>query len=455
MNQPITADAPAKAHSPGPVPFGLKAGRMLRVEEVPKGLACDCICPACGHALVAKAKDSRHRRPHFAHYRDADCRTGFETTVHKAAKQLIADRLHVCLPAWDGDLDMPNPPVQQDDAGFSHLGRLVDYPAVRVPLVSVYLERARGDYIPDVTTRDAQGELLIEVRVSHAVDDLKRRWVQSEGIRMLEIDLSRLTLVQALEPLVFEREVLENTGNRVWISCPDATNAWRDSRDELRVHVQQVNREIAAARQREAYELARQQAARSAEQATKDKKREIYREQRRRPYLQELVALPDLVAPEAIQSRLAAFECRDRDAIAEGLGALASERLRAALSQFHPNAWVYDAHPVKWQLGVYREFVQSRPSGFRFNQREVARWVRDRYGVENSLYRLFLAQYKARTEARVGGFRKNRISAWYFTEKENEEIPNFFQPIEAHISYLVHIGLLRRILDELGGLIKM
>lgn len=455
MNQTITAEVPAKAHSPGPVPFGLKAGRMVRVEEVPKGLACGCVCPACGHVLVAKAKHSRHRRPHFAHYRDADCRIGFETTVHKAAKQLIADRLHLYLPAWDGDLDMPNPPVQQDDAGFCHLGRLVDYPAVRVPLVTAYLERARGDYIPDVTARDAQGELLIEIRVSHAVDDLKRHRVQSEGVRMMEIDLSRLTLAQALEPLVFEREVLENPANRSWISCPAATDAWRVSRDELRVHVQQVNKEIAAARQQEAHELARQQAARAVEQAkqaTKAKNREIYREQRRRPYLQELAALPGLVAPGAIQSRLAAFEARDRDAIAEGLGAVASERLRVVMSYYHPNAWVYGAHPVLWQLGVYKEFVEGRPSGYRFNQRDVARWVRDQYGVEDCLYRLFLAQYKARTEARAGGFRKKRISAWFFSEQENLAIPNFYGPVGALIMKLVHIGLLKIRLDEIGGM---
>lgn len=455
MNQPITAEVPAKAHSPGPVSFGLKAGRMVRVEEVPKGLACGCVCPACGHVLVAKAKDSRHRRPHFAHYRDADCRTGFETTVHKAAKQLIADHLRLCLPAWDGDLDMPNPPVQQDVAGFSHLGRLVDYPAVRVPLVTAALERARGNYIPDVTARDAQGELLIEIRVSHPVDDLKRRRVQSEGIRMLEIDLSRLTLAQALEPRVFEWEVLENPGNRVWISCPAALDAWRARREELRVHVQRVNQEIAAGRAREAQELAREQATRAVEQAmqvAKAKNWEIYREQRRRPYLRELATLPGLVAPEAIQSRLSAFETRDRAAIAEGLSTVASEDLRAALSQYHPNAWVYGAHPVLWQLGVYQNFVEGRPSGYRFNQREVARWVRDRYGVENSLYRLFLAQYKARTEARVGGLRKKRISAWFFTEQENMMIPNFYTPVGALIMRLVRLAHLRILLDEVGGL---
>ena len=455
MNQPEIAKATTKAHSPGPVPFGLKSGRMVRVEEVPKGLSCGCVCPACGYALVAKAKDSRHRRPHFAHYRDADCRTGFETTVHKAAKQLIADRLHLCLPGWDGDLDMPNPPILPDDAGFIHQGRPVDYPPVRVPLVSVDLERSKGDYTPDVSAHDAQGELLIEVRVSHAVDERKRRRVQSEGIRMLEIDLSRLTLAQSLEPLVFEREVLENTANRIWISCPAATDAWRHSRDELKVHIQQVNKEIAAARLREAKKLAEQRKIIAAEQERQEAKaanREVYRDRRRMPFLQDLAILPSLVTPEAIRTRLRAFEDRDMDSLAEGLGAIASEPLRALLSQYHRNAWIYGAHPVLWQLGVYQQFVKDQQSGYLFNQRDVARWVRDQYGVEDSLYRLFVTQYKARTEARAGGFRKKRISAWFFSEQENLMIPNFYEPIGAFIMGLVKSGLLRIRLDEVGGL---
>lgn len=446
VNQLCSTPATTVRH----IPFGLKDGRMVRVQEVATGLSCGCVCPACGHALVAKAKDSNFRRPHFAHYRDADCRTGFETSVHKAAKQLIARQLRLCLPGWDGELDMPNPPMMMDSAGFQHLGRPVEYPPLSVELESASLEVARGDYIPDVTAVDVEGELLIEIRVSHAVEALKRRRVQSEGVRMLEIDLSRLTIAQSLDPEAFDREVLENANNRVWLSSPAASDAWRASRDELKAHVHRVNREIEEARACQGAKLVAMRIALE----TKAQNKAVYREQLRRPYANELVALPGLVTPNAIALRLAQFESRDRDAIAEGLGAIEKQSIRDALSSYHPDAWVYGAHPVLWQLGVYQHFIHSREVGFRFNQRDVATWVRDQFGAETSIYSLFIAQYKARSQARVGGYMKHRISAWYFTEEENAAIPNVYRPVNRLVDKFVKCGFLQCQKENIGGLTR-
>lgn len=440
-------------YSPSPkvrhIPFGLKNGRMVRVQEVAKGLSCDCVCPACGHALVAKAKDSNFRRPHFAHYRDADCRTGFETSVHKAAKQLIAKQLRLCLPGWDGELDMPNPPMMMDVARFQHLGRPIEYLPVSIELLSASLEVARGDYIPDITAMDADGELLIEIRVSHAVEALKRHRVQSEGVRMLEIDLSRLTLADSLDQEVFEREVLENIKNRIWISCSAATDAWRASRDELKVHVYKVNREIEEARARQEVKLA----ALSTALEVKTQNKAVYREQLRRPLLNELADLPEIVSSEAITQRVLMFKNRDCDAIAESLGEIESQPLRTLLAYYHPDAWVYGAHPVLWQIGVYQHFIRSRESGYRFNQRDVATWVRDRFGVEKSVYCLFLAQYKARSQARNGGFNKNRISAWYFSAEENVAIPNVYRPVNWLVDKMAACGLLEHCTEGVGWVV--
>ena len=128
MRQPCLKSSITSASPVSPIPFGLKAGRMVRVQEVATGLACGCTCPACGHPLVAKAKDSRWRRPHFAHYWDADCRAWYETAVQKTAKQLITHQLRLCLPEWDGEPEMPNPPRLRDANGQEHPGRRVEYP---------------------------------------------------------------------------------------------------------------------------------------------------------------------------------------------------------------------------------------------------------------------------------------------------------------------------------------
>ena len=41
-------------------------GRLLHIDDVPSGLACDCICPGCSRPLVAKK--GRLQAHHFAHH---------------------------------------------------------------------------------------------------------------------------------------------------------------------------------------------------------------------------------------------------------------------------------------------------------------------------------------------------------------------------------------------------
>src|SRR3546814_19720143 len=86
---------------------------------------------------------------------------------------------------------MPNPPQASDADGHVHVGRRVDYPARQSALHKVELERWFGTYKPDVYEWDEAGELLVEIRVTHAVDGRKAARVQAHGRRMIEIDLSR------------------------------------------------------------------------------------------------------------------------------------------------------------------------------------------------------------------------------------------------------------------------
>lgn len=433
------------------VPFGLRGGRMWTVAQVPTGVACGCTCPACGHPLVAKAKDSTRRRPHFAHYRDADCRAGFESSVHRMAKQLVADRLALLLPSWNGEAEMPNPPVLMDDAGEPLYGRRVEFPDRQVALIEAVLEKSQGDYVPDVTAMDEHGRLFIEIRVTHAVDEIKRRRIQSEGVRLVEINLSSVTPNQTFELETFSHAVLDDPSNRVWLSCPPATEEWRESMRDLKARQALRNRDLAQSRQlaEEARQLALTQA--DAEVAKADpKSREHFRMQRRARYEAALRALPGLVSREACEARLAQLELRDRDRMAVLVGGIASDRVREAVMDYHCDAWIFQVHPVLWQAEVCRAFVTGKNCGDRFNQKDVAQWMRAHFEFNQQLYDLFLAQYSARTSARRSGYSKNRISAWYFTEEENGQIPNFYRPINAFIERLAYIRALTFVSGTIG-----
>ena len=432
------------------VPFGLRDGRMWSPDMVESGIACGCKCPACGGFLVAKAKDSQVRRAHFAHHHAVECPGGFESAVHKMAKQLIVDRLAVLLPAWDGDQGMPNPPVLRDAAGVDVIGRRVEFPARLAILASARPEERQTDYVPDVAADDEVGPLFIEIRVTHAVDAPKRLRIQSEGTRLIEIDLSSLRYEDCVDETTLAYAVLESPSNRVWLSCPDATDDWREAMRELKEMVR-VRNENWLEQQRlkaEAIQRANQMSQEASERAALSKER--YRGELRARFEASLAKLPELVSAEACRARLADLEARESDLIESLLGSITDSRIRSAVQDYHPDGWIYRTHPIVWQAEVYLEFIAKRPPGSRSSQREVAQWVRQEFGLEPELYELFRAQYAARSNARKSGIQKYRISAWYFTEAENRLIPNFYRPINAFVEKLGYLRAIR-IVGSLPG----
>ena len=435
------------------VPFGLRDGKLMRPEQVQSGMACGCLCPGCAAPLVAKAGSSQLRRPHFAHLADADCRTGYETALHLKAKALIADHAQLWLPAWDGDAGMANPPILHDDDGKPVMGRKIDFPARETALTEVGLEVRCGDYIPDILASDEFGELLIEIRVSHAVDEVKRRWIQSEGRRLIEIDLSRLDhdIVSNEDALV--HAVLRDPARRKWLSCPEATDAWREAFRELKGELARRNAELASKRAAFAASMREQHASlarRMAEEEARKANRERFREQERAPYLQALEVLPGLVSLDRIETLLEAYEKRDRKAIVQLAEGIPDATIRSEVQLPVPNGWIYTVHPSYWQSAVYHYFVLDRSMGGQFNQRDVARWVMQRFGKEESLYALFRAQYAFRSRARAAGIHKRAISFWAFTEMENRQIPEFYRPINNFIDRLIYLGVLERVPEILG-----
>lgn len=61
-----------------------KDGLTVSVDEVSRGLACECFCPACNEAVIARQGSIRSW--HFAHTSGFECSEAAETALHKAAK---------------------------------------------------------------------------------------------------------------------------------------------------------------------------------------------------------------------------------------------------------------------------------------------------------------------------------------------------------------------------------
>ena len=150
-------------------------GRMAHIGAVPQGLACGCVCPACGTWLVARK--GAVRVAHFAHHSDHACATAYETMLHRMAKQVIADRLQVGLPAVVSEVGDARRPLHK---------------AMMLTLDAVTLEPWLGAIRPDIMARKGDKTLLVEIRVTSACTPEKLALLAYKQQAAIEIDLRRL-----------------------------------------------------------------------------------------------------------------------------------------------------------------------------------------------------------------------------------------------------------------------
>jgi len=87
-------------------------------------------------------------------------------------------------------------------------GEKIVWPAETVDLRNTRLESSLGQFRPDIITGDEQGELLIGIRVTHAVNSTKAVAVRQGGYRMIEIDLSNMARDTLLDSESFKSQVL-------------------------------------------------------------------------------------------------------------------------------------------------------------------------------------------------------------------------------------------------------
>ena len=243
-------------HPGCPLPFALRAGQVVEPAEVPNGLACGCVCPGCGHALIAY-NAGRQRSPYFGHAPGGDCGVGaLESALHLAAKQVLRD-------APSGTLQLPaaivtpsglvRPRWQQDrwvepdwhrlgqTLGASRLAtvcslqeecevRFETAPAPRVQgaLFDDPPEGEGGERFrtlrADVLVEEGEGRLWIEILVAHAVGLDKQRLLQANEWPALEIDLSPW-LTRPVTLADVRRAVLEAEEGKRWLSYPGAIQA--------------------------------------------------------------------------------------------------------------------------------------------------------------------------------------------------------------------------------------
>lgn len=178
----------------------IKDGVITQISEVPSGLKCGCICPACGAQLVAK-KGSKMVH-HFAHHAGQNCEYGYESSLHLAAKAILSKAKKMMIPAVY--VSFPN--SNKNDELISD--------AKEIAIDSVELEKRFGDVIPDIVIHSGGKQFFVEIFVTHRIDESKLKKLQSANISTIEIDLSRKDTTITAEELT--GILLNDSGEKTW-----------------------------------------------------------------------------------------------------------------------------------------------------------------------------------------------------------------------------------------------
>jgi hypothetical protein len=186
-------------------------GRVVSVEEVRRGKACDCCCTACGEILIARQGDVRAW--HFAHASGGDCAGAAESALHLAAKQLIVEEGQILVPALEASASHR---LEDGRIGEASLERRpenwrLDGARSEVPVGALRIDvAATHDGVP----------IFIEVAVTHLVDEAKQEALATLRTACFEIVLDPY-LHEAWTWDDLRQDVLLCSGNRRWLYHPE------------------------------------------------------------------------------------------------------------------------------------------------------------------------------------------------------------------------------------------
>lgn len=224
------------------VPFGLQDKNLVTPSEVCSGLRCECTCPGCGDRLVANHSKTPNRRDYFSHYAGSTCATGYESALHLAAKRVLLETKQVLVPG----ILVTGEYHDRENEINTFAERAVQAKTITLDHVEEEVRQFDG-IIPDIVAQYQGKTLLIEIAVTHFVDETKLARLKRLPFAVLEISLEPNNSVPNLDDV---RELVINTrNNRKWLLNPKIEQLQRDAYAEAHEKAQYI------LRARETYKL--------------------------------------------------------------------------------------------------------------------------------------------------------------------------------------------------------
>ncbi len=161
------------------------SGHIVHIDKVENGLKCNCMCPVCNTTLIARQGEVRDN--HFAHSNGKECITAPETALHLLAKEIIRENVKLKL---------------DKNKEFEY--------------ESTELEKKIQNFRVDAYVKNENSDLIIEIFVTHSLENDKIKELKKDKTPILEINLSELPYDNPRNEL--EKEVLDNYLNRTLIN---------------------------------------------------------------------------------------------------------------------------------------------------------------------------------------------------------------------------------------------
>lgn len=154
-------------------------GEVVHISETERGLACKCVCPACGDTLIARKGDEVEH--HFAHASGTDCQYGFASSLYCAFYREIKQLGYLVLPPY-----IKNRSVVEGSSGIHKI-----MPRAKVRVDSVELTKKANGAVTAIAAYCSGKPLLIKLLTAYTTGKKNMSQITALGLPMLEIDLSR------------------------------------------------------------------------------------------------------------------------------------------------------------------------------------------------------------------------------------------------------------------------
>ncbi|HEX7902897.1 MAG TPA: hypothetical protein VF487_03380 [Chitinophagaceae bacterium] len=198
--------------------YGLKDGKLVHVNEVDSGLKCNCCCPSCEQPFVAHK--GKILTAHFKHHSPTNCKYAFETALHYLAKEIINEEKYLLLPHHYWLIPRRLSEFYEDATNklFWYPPPFLKVKFLRVNFTEVQIEKYTENFKPDIKCLIGERTLLIEISVTHFIDEIKLEKIKAKNLPLLEIDLSMHG--HDIDKKTLRNILFNNKANMKWIHNP-------------------------------------------------------------------------------------------------------------------------------------------------------------------------------------------------------------------------------------------